>query len=300
MRIAERSISPTQAWILAARPKTLPAAVAPVFVGTALAFAEGVFKPFPALAALLGSMLLQIAVNLANDYFDHVRGVDTPDRIGPVRVAASGLISPRRLRFGMLLVIALSALVGVYLAWVGGWLVLVIGVASILSLLAYSSGPFPLASHGLGDLFVFLFFGVAAVCGTYYVQAQRVTLMALAAAVPVGLLTTAILVINNLRDIETDRQAGKHTLAVLLGPQGARLEYALLCVVAYGVVIAFWGAGWFKAWVLLPIAAVPLAVRLIARVYAVSDGKALNAALAGTAQLDLLFNLLFALGLILG
>jgi 1,4-dihydroxy-2-naphthoate octaprenyltransferase len=298
--MAEGSISPTQAWILAARPKTLPAAVAPVIVGTALAIAEGVFRPFPALAALLGSMLLQIAVNMANDYFDHVRGVDTPDRVGPVRVAASGLISPRRLRFGMLLVIGLSALVGVYLAWVGGWLVLVIGAASILSLLAYSSGPFPLASHGLGDLFVFLFFGVAAVCGTYYVQAQRVTLLALAAAVPVGLLTTAILVVNNLRDIETDRQAGKHTLAVLLGQQGARLEYALLCVVAYGVVIAFWGAGWFKAWVLLPIAAAPLAVRLIARVYAVSDGKALNAALAGTAQLDLLFNLLFALGLILG
>jgi 1,4-dihydroxy-2-naphthoate octaprenyltransferase len=147
---------------------------------------------------------------------------------------------------------------------------------------------------------VFLFFGIAAVCGTYYVQAQRVTPVALAAAVPVGLLTTAILVVNNLRDVETDRRAGKHTLAVLLGPQAARLEYALLCVVAYGVVIAFWGGGLFNPWVLLPIAAAPLAVRLIARVYAVSDGEALNAALAGTAQLDLLFNLLFALGLILG
>jgi 1,4-dihydroxy-2-naphthoate octaprenyltransferase len=298
--MVEGTISPAQAWIMAARPKTLPAAIAPVVVGSALAAADGLFRLFPALAALLGSVLLQIAVNLANDYFDYRRGVDTPDRVGPVRAAASGLITPRRLLFGLLVTIGLAALVGGYLAWAGGWLVLVIGVASILSLLAYSSGPFPLASHGLGDLFVFLFFGLAAVCGTYYAQAHRVTPAALAAAVPVGLLTTAILVVNNLRDVETDRRAGKHTLAVLLGPQAARLEYVLLCVVAYGVVIAFWGVGLSGPWVLLPIATVPLAVRLAARVFATSDGAALNAALAGTAQLDLLFNLLFALGLILG
>jgi 1,4-dihydroxy-2-naphthoate octaprenyltransferase len=297
--MAEGAISPTQAWIMAARPKTLPAAVAPVIVGSALAAADGRFRLFPALAALLGSVLLQIAVNLANDYFDYVRGVDTPDRIGPVRAAASGLIAPRRLFFGLLVTIGLATLVGGYLAWVGGWLVLVIGVASILSLLAYSSGPFPLASHGLGDLFVFLFFGLAAVCGTYYAQAHQVTLTALVVSVPVGLLTTAILVVNNLRDIETDRQAGKHTLAVLLGPQAARLEYVLLCVVAYGVVIAFWGVGLAGPWALLPIATAPLAVRLASGL-ATSDGAALNAALAGTAQLDLLFNLLFALGLILG
>ena len=160
-------LTPTQAWLLAARPQTLPAAVSPVFVGTALAFRDGAFRLFPALAAMAGALLLQVGVNLANDYFDYVHGVDQPDRAGPTRVTQSGLIAPEQVRLGMLLVFALAAVVGVDLIVVAGWPILVIGVASILAALAYSAGPFPLASHGLGDLFVFLFFGLAAAIPPY-------------------------------------------------------------------------------------------------------------------------------------
>ena len=212
-------ITRSQAWILAMRPKTLPAAAAPVVVGAALAFADGRFDLLPALAAALGALLLQILSNFANDYSDYFRGADTTERIGPVRVTSSGLISPSQLRLGMIVVIALAVLVGLYLVWVGGWPILVAGVAAILAALAYTGGPFPFGYHGLGELFVFLFFGIVAVCGTYFVQAHNVTWGVLVAAVPVGLLVTAILVVNNYRDIDTDRRAGKRTLAVRLGRQ---------------------------------------------------------------------------------
>ncbi len=193
-----KNMTRTQAWLLAARPKTLPAAMAPVVVGIALAVRDGAFALGPALAALLGALLLQVGVNVANDYHDFVAGVDQPDRLGPTRVTQSGLIPPEQVRLGMIVVFAAAALVGVYLIAVAGWPVLVIGVASIVSALAYTGGPFPLGSHGLGDLFVFIFFGLVAVAGTYYVQALTVTPLALIAAVPVGLLATAILVVNNL------------------------------------------------------------------------------------------------------
>jgi 1,4-dihydroxy-2-naphthoate octaprenyltransferase len=292
-------ISPLRAWIMAARPRTLPAAVSPVVVGVALAVADGAFALGPALAALLSALLLQIGANLANDYQDHVRGTDVADRKGPTRVAASGLISLRDLRRGTTLVFGLAALVGVYLIAVGGWPILLIGVVAILSALAYTGGPFPLGYHGLGDLFVFLFFGLAGVCGTYYVQALALTAHVVVAAVPVGVLTTAILVVNNLRDIETDKRTGKHTLAVLVGPRNARREYGLLLVLAYAAAGLFWLIGWASAWALLPWVTIPLAVRLVRTLYTTSEGPALNKALAGTANLDLAFSLLFALGLVL-
>ena len=287
------------AWLLAIRPKTLPAAVAPVLVGIALAWADKAFSLLPALAALAGALLIQIGTNLANDYFDHVKGVDTAERKGPMRVAASGLVSLTQLRIAIGFTFALAALVGLYLVVVGGWPILVLGLASLLAALAYSGGPFPIGYHGLGDLFAFLFFGPAAVCGTYFVQAHSLTLKVLAASVPVGALTVAILVVNNLRDIETDRQAGKRTLAVMIGPHATRLEYLVLLIAAYVVPPLFWLGGWSPAWVLIPWLTLPLAARLTRTVYQTTEGAQLNKALAGTANLDLAFSLLFALGLIL-
>jgi 1,4-dihydroxy-2-naphthoate octaprenyltransferase len=228
--VHDSTISPAQAWLLAIRPKTLPAAVSPVVVGTALAVNEGAFSPLPAAAALIGAVLIQVGANLANDYFDYVKGADVPERQGPTRVAQSGLISLSRLRLGIAVTFALTALVGAYLISIGGWPILVIGLAALLSSLAYTGGAYPIGYHGLGDLFVFMFFGVAAVCGTFYVQALSINLMTALASVPVGALTVAILVVNNLRDIETDRQTGKRTLAVIIGPDATRLDLAAMVV----------------------------------------------------------------------
>ncbi len=291
-------ITPLRAWMMAARPRTLPAAVAPVLVGAGLALADGVFAPLPALAALAGALLLQVGVNLANDYFDHIRGIDIPERLGPVRVAASGLISLRDLRLGMAAVFGLTALIGVYLIAVGGWPILAIGAASILAALAYSGGPFPLASHGLGDLFVFLFFGLAAVCGTYYAQARALDGYVALAAFPPGLLITAILVVNNLRDINTDRKTGKRTLAVILGPRGSRVEYTLLLTASYAIPVLLWALGHYRIPALLPLLSLPLTAPLLRLIWHES-GRELNRGLADTARLALIFSVLFAIGLAL-
>lgn len=293
-------VSRRQAWMLAARPKTLPAAVAPVAVGTAVAVRDGSFAPLPALAALAGALLLQVGVNLANDYFDFKKGVDTAGRKGPLRVTQAGLISPEDIRLGMALVFLLAALVGIYLIAVGGWPILAVGTASILAALAYSGGPWPIASHGLGDIFVFLFFGLAAVCGTYYVQALALTPFALAAAVPPGLLITAILVVNNLRDIETDSKVDKRTLAVRLGPRGTLAEYVALIAGAYLILLALWLSGSADGWITLPFFTLPMTVpllRTLEKEY--RDGPAMNRALAGTARYTLVFCLFFAIGIVL-
>lgn len=293
-----------QAWWLAIRPRTLPAAVGPVLVGAGLAIGDGSLKLLPALAALAGALLLQIASNLANDYYDFVKGYDRPDRKGPTRVALSGLISLNELRGGLLLVLLVAALIGVYLITVGGWPILAIGVAAIIASVGYSGGPFPLAANGLGDLFVFVFFGLAAVVGTYYVQALTTTPLVWLAALPPGFLITAILVVNNLRDIETDAQVGKRTLAVRLGAAGTRAEYTALLAGAYavpvGIVLLRLAQGSFTPLhllVLLPWLTLPTALRLRRVIMTASDGPTMNRALAGTARLSLLFGLLFAVGL---
>jgi len=287
-----------QTWLLAIRPRTLPAAVSPVFVGTGAAVADGGFRFFPALAALLGALLLQIGVNLANDYFDYVKGVDTADRLGPPRVTQSGLLSPGSVRAGLTVTVGLALLVGVYLMMVGGWPIVAVGLAAVLSVVAYSGGPYPLASHGLGDLFVFIFFGLVAVCGTYYVQILRLTPLVVIVAIPEGLLITAILVVNNLRDIDTDRLAGKNTLAVRLGSRGTRVEYMLLLLGAYSVPMALWSAGVRSGWVLLPLLSAPLALRMV-HVICRGEGRSLNEVLAQTAVMVLLFSVLLSLGLVL-
>lgn len=293
------SISPVQAWLMAIRPKTLPAAVAPVLVGTAMAWSAGAFSPLPALAALVAALLIQIGTNLANDYFDYVQGADVAGRKGPTRVAQSGLISLPHLRTGMVITFALAALVGLYLILVGGWPILVVGIASLISAVAYTGGPFPIGYHGLGDLFVFVFFGLAAVCGTYYVQALSMEPWVILAAVPIGALTTAILVVNNLRDIDTDRHTAKRTLAVMIGPQATRIEYVALLAVAFAVPMVLWATDLASTWVLLPWLTIPLAVRLVHTIYRTVDGAPLNKALAGTANLDLLFSILFSVGIVL-
>ena len=292
-------VSPLQAWLLAIRPKTLPAAVSPVVVGTALAASEGVLVPLPAAAALVGALLIQVGANLANDYFDYVKGADIPERKGPVRAAQSGLIALPRLRLGIAVTFALTVVVGAYLVSVGGWPLVGIGLASLVSALVYTGGPYPIGYHGLGDLFVFVFFGLAGVCGTFYVQALTMNPLAVAASIPVGTLTVAILVINNLRDIETDRQTGKRTLAVAIGPDNTRLEYVLLLVAAYLVPVLVWLFGASSGWIMLPWLSLPLAVQLAHSVYANTEGPALNKALAATARLDLVFCILLAAGLVL-
>ena len=291
-------ITQLQAWILAIRPKTLPAAVAPVAVGTAMAYSDNFFAALPACAALMGSLLLQIGVNLANDYFDYKQGIDDVERLGPVRVTQSGLISPGKVKAGMVITFFLVSLIGIYLIMVGGLPIFAVGVASILSALAYSGGPYPLASHGLGDLFVFIFFGLVAVCGTYYVQALTLTPIVILASVPTGLLITAILVVNNLRDIQTDQKGGKRTLAVILGVTGSRIEYVLLLANSYIILLSLWLTGPFSPWIFLPLLSLVPAVKTT-RIILNKSGPVLNEALAGTARLALAFSLLLSMGILL-
>jgi len=293
------NISQLNLWILAIRPRTLPASVAPVIVGTAMAISDEGFKSTVALAALAGALLLQIGANLANDYFDYIKGIDTADRLGPVRVMQGGLISAKHLRTGIIIVFIFTAMVGLYLISVGGWIILFIGLISILAGLAYSGGPHPLASHGLGDVFVFTFFGFVAVCGTYYAQTLHLTILTVLMSIPVGMLVTSILVVNNLRDIITDRKAGKYTLAVMIGKRWTKIEYLTLLVSAYIIPVIFCLSKVLSGWVvLLPIVSLPMAIHLIYDVQH-STGAALNQTLAGTAKLSLVFSLLLSIGLII-
>jgi 1,4-dihydroxy-2-naphthoate octaprenyltransferase len=294
-----RNKSKFNAWLLAFRPRTLPAAIAPVMLGTAMAITDKHFAWLAAAAAFSVALLLQISVNLANDYFDCLRGIDTADRLGPPRVAQSGLIPLKEVRTGMALVLILSLIPGIYLLAVGGWPVLFIGLACIGAALAYSGGPFPLASHGLGDIFVFIFFGLVAVCGTYYVQALRLTPMVWLMGSIEGLLITAILVVNNLRDIQTDRQSGKRTLAVIIGDRGSKVEYLLLLGAAYAIPVILWLSSHGSAWMILPLFSLPLAVPLMRCVWKSAGGPILNQALASTAKLALVFSLLLSAGVIL-
>lgn len=297
--VQPKTLSKWDAWRMAARPKTLPAAVGPVLVGVGVAISLGQFAPLPALAALAGALLLQIAVNLANDYFDFVKGVDTAERLGPPRAAASGALSTGELRTGIAVVLGLSMLVGLYLISVGGLPILIIGVASILSALAYSGGPFPLASNGLGDVFVFIFFGMIAVVGTYYVQSLTLNPLAFIAAVPVGALITAIIVVNNYRDMETDRKSGKRTLAVILGKRGTQLEYMILIAIAYLTPVVLMLMGYLSGFlILLPLFTIPMGLGLIQDMRSLT-GPALNKVLAETARLSLIYSALFAFGLTL-
>jgi 1,4-dihydroxy-2-naphthoate octaprenyltransferase len=283
-----------QAWVAAARPATLTAAVSPVVVGSATATAAGSFLPLAALAALTVAVFIQIGTNLANDAYDFLHGADTASRAGPPRATSAGWLSARQVLTGAYLCFAVAAFAGLYLVALRGWPMLVIGGVAILSGLAYTAGPAPLAYRGLGEVFVFLFFGVVAVVGTDYAQTGVLGGRALAASIPVGLLCTAILVVNNLRDIDTDRAAGKRTVAVRIGRLGTRIEYAICLIAAFVSPAWMQAVGLLGPWFWLPWLTFPIGVGLMVAVWRHDDGAALNRALAGTARLHLLFSVLLA------
>jgi 1,4-dihydroxy-2-naphthoate octaprenyltransferase len=286
-----------EAWLMAARPRTLAVAVGPIAVGTAVAAIEGGARLWPAFAALLGAMLLQLGSNFANDVYDFEKGADTDERIGPDRATQLGLLTPGQMRQGMVAVFAAATLVGVYLIAVAGWPIAAVGIASIIAAIAYTGGPWPFGYHGLGDPMVFLFFGIVAVVGATYVQTLEASTLAFAASIPVGALATATLVVNNVRDRDTDVKAGKRTLAVRLGARGGRLEYVSLVALAYWMLPVCYWAFEQSAWIFLPLATLPRACQLLNRVFHNSDGPTLNEALGGTAQLGMVYSLLFAIGL---
>lgn len=297
---------------MAIRPQSLPAGASPVIVGVGLAIHDGVFAVGPAVAALLGALLLQIGSNFTNDYYDAIRGADTEDREGFQRVTQSGLISPGRVQGAMYVAFSLAALVGIYLVYVGGVPILIVGLLSILAGFAYTGGPYPFGYHGLGDLFVFVFFGLVAVTGTYYVQAVStivtvnsipITIPAgtlpiavVGASLPAAALSTTILVVNNIRDLKTDQETGKETLAVKIGYRWSRIEYAALLALAYLVPLVF-AVRWRSVFPLAPLLTTPLAWRLWTIVREETTGEALNPALERTGKLFLAFSLLFAFGL---
>jgi 1,4-dihydroxy-2-naphthoate octaprenyltransferase len=282
-------------WVEAARPRTLSAAIAPVLVGTAAAER---FVAWRFLAALVVALAVQVAVNYANDYFDGVRGVDTAARAGPRRAVAAGIVSPAQMRRATFAALGVAAIAGLALAAATSWWLVAVGLACFAAAIGYSGGPRPYASAGLGELFVFVFFGLVATVGSAYVQDERIVSPAVIAAIPVGLLAVAILVANNLRDIPTDREAGKRTLAVRLGERRTRLLFAVLiinAIISGAALVAATGSLWPALFVL----AVPMAAPPLRAVLSGARGSDLIPALAGTARLQLSFGVLLALGLAL-
>ena len=286
-------------WLMAARPRTLPAAVAPVLVGTALAGYLHVFHPLRFIAALLGAIFIQVGTNLSNDYSDARRGADAEDRLGPVRVTAGGLVPPKQVLIATYLSFGVAVLAGVYLVAVAGWQLLLVGAASILAGVLYTGGPKPYGYEGLGELFVFLFFGIVAVAGSFFVQVTHLDWEAFALAIPVGLLAAGILMVNNARDIDTDRRAGKRTLAVRLGRGQARTLFAGTVYLAFILTPITWLFGPTTPWVLLPWLTLPIAAQVVRTVRNRTDGPSLNQALAQTGILQLAFCVLLAAGLLL-
>ena len=293
-----RSRVPLRIWAMAARPRTLPAAIAPVLVGTALAGSEGQFRPLAFCAALVGSVFIQIGTNLSNDYSDARRGADTEERLGPVRVTAGGLVPPRKVLVATWLAFAIAVAAGAYLIALVGWELLAVGAASILAGVLYTGGPRPYGYEGLGELFVFGFFGVVAVTGSYYVQTEELTWLALGLSVPVGLLAAAILVVNNIRDVDTDRRAGKRTLAVRLGRERARRLFLLTVTLPFAIVVAL-AAIDARPELLLALPAAALVPPLVRTVSSRTDGPSLNGALARCGALLALFSLLLSAGLLI-
>jgi 1,4-dihydroxy-2-naphthoate octaprenyltransferase len=285
-------------WLLAARPKTLPAASAPVLIGTAMAHTGGGVHWLSAIAALIGALLIQIGTNFANDYFDFRKGTDTSDRLGPLRVTQAGLVKPETMKRATTIVFGLAILVGIYLVWRGGWPIVVIGLLSVLFGVLYTGGPYPLGYNGLADLFVLIFFGPVAVGGTYYVQTLDINTAVIIAGLAPGFFSVAILTVNNLRDLESDRAAGKKTLAVRFGRTFVLTEYnwsLFLAGTVPFVLVLFFQAPMSSVLAALTVAPAIMAMRKVARV----SGRNLNDCLAGTGRLLLVYSVLFSLGWIL-
>jgi len=300
-------------WLIAARPHPLPAGASPVILGMALAYRDGIFSALAGSFALAGALLIQIGTNFANDYFDAEKGVDTEDRDGFTRVTAGGLIAPDKVWWAMVCAFVSAFLCGIQLVYWGGVPILIIGLTGLLLGYAYAGGPVPFGSIGLGDLMVFLYFGIFAVCGTYYVQACRwlagqfpttipagtIHEMVMIASIPPACLCTAVLVVNNLRDLENDRKAGKQTLTTFIGYTGSRMEYTLLLITSFLVPPWLYYSENVTAWVLLPLATLPFSLNIVHTIWNHTRGKYLNPALTNTGRLLFLYCLLFSLGLIL-
>lgn len=287
-----------QYWILASRPKTLPAAVVPVMVGSALAINQGKFYPLNSIIALICSVLIQIGTNFTNDLYDHLKGADTDKRKGPLRVLSAGLISVKEMRNAIILVFALTFILGLYLVYVTDWKIFVIGVFSIIAGLAYTAGPYPLAYHGLGDLFVFLFFGIIGTMGTYYLHHLEFTTVSFLASLPVGALITNILIVNNYRDLNEDKEAGKNTLAVILGGEFSKYEYIFFLLLSFFVPFVFYFEYNFGITIFLPYITLPLAIMLVKMIYNY-QGQQLNKTLEVSAKYSALYGLLFSAGMII-
>jgi len=293
------TLSSLQIWLIASRPRTLPAAVAPVLVGTALAWTVGPLDWLAFVAASLGALFIQVGTNLSNDYSDARRGADTEDRLGPVRVTAGGLVPPKQVLFATYASFGMAVLCGIYLIIIAGPVLLLIGAASILAGVLYTGGPRPYGYEGFGEVFVFTFFGIVAVTGSYFVQRQALEWEAFVLAIPVGLLASAILVVNNVRDLETDRRAGKKTLAVRLGRANTRRLFAVMVALAYPTALMPSLVGSLNAWPVLVVLTIPIAVALVKTVASHTDGPTLNSALARSGLLELAFCLLLTIGLLL-
>jgi 1,4-dihydroxy-2-naphthoate octaprenyltransferase len=286
-----------QAWMLAIRPKTLPAGAVPIVLASALAYANGAFKPLPALIALVCALGIQIATNFINEIYDFRKGADTADRLGPTRTVAAGIISEKTMTRVSVSLAASVFLLGLYLVAIGGWPIFLIGVLSLIFAWAYTGGPYPIAYSGLGDVFVFIFFGLVAVGGTYFVQALSLPLPVLVAAAAPGAFSVSILLVNNIRDIETDRKVGKMTLPARIGAPAARGIYVFLTVLAYAVPFFMILLG-YSVWCLLCLLSIPLAVGMVKKLYG-SEGRELNQVLAGTGKVLTVHGILFSSGLII-
>lgn len=293
-----KNIGKSKNWVLASRPKTLPAAIAPVFIGTSVAYYDNKNNLIAASIALICALLIQIGTNFVNDLYDHLKGSDGDERVGPKRALATGIISINEMKLAISVTFGVTFLLGLYLVNLAGWPILIVGVLSIASGYAYTAGPYPLAYNGLGDIFVFAFFGVVAVVGTYYVQTLQLTELIFVASIPAGTLVTNILVVNNYRDIDEDRGNNKNTLAVIFGKQFSRAQYSLQLLVAYVVPVFIfikYGTSWM---ILLPLITLPLGIKLF-KMLTYLRGEELNTTLELTAKLSVLFSILFSIGFLL-
>jgi len=291
-------ISKVESWVLAARPHTLPAAIMPVFVGISIAIHDGMIYVPTAIVTLICALLIQIGTNFINDLYDYLKGSDKKDRVGPTRVLASGLISVNEMKIGILVVFGLAFLLGLYLVYMSGWLIFVIGVLSLIAGYAYTGGPYPLAYNGLGDIFVFIFFGFIGTIGSYYVQTQEITLIVIWSSIPVGALITNILVVNNYRDLEEDKIAGKKTLAVKFGGKFARLHYLVFMILSYAILFVVYFTFKQSLFVFLPLLTIPLSIKLVSMIYNLK-GRDLNKTLELTGKLSAIYGILFAVGILL-
>lgn len=285
-------------WYLAARPWTLPASLAPIIVGSAVAWYEGGFHFLTALMALLTALLLQIAANFANDAIDFKRGSDTKERVGPTRITSAGYVSYESVMRATAIALGLAVLTGLYLVYRGGWPFLLLGVFAMIAAVAYTGGPFPISYLGLGEIFVFLFFGLIAVTGTAYLQTGEITALSLWSSLIPGALIVGILIVNNYRDLEGDRVAGKRTVAVRIGPEKTQLEYALMLIITAATPLVFWAVGWLDAWALVTLLGWPLLWGLWRQITSLR-GPALNKTLGMTGRVAVATSVLFTIAMVL-